>query len=163
MALNMLKDPGEAQDAFQETFLTVFRKADGFRGEARFSTWLYRVAANHCLMRLRKRSRSPLVDLPPDSPALDPADTGPLADEALDTERGLAALREAIDALPEPYRTAIALRDVEGLSLGEISSITRASVPALKSRIHRGRRQLHARLHEVFGSQGPTTTEESGP
>ena len=64
MALKMLKDPAEAQDAFQDTFLTVFRKAEGFRREARFSTWLYRVAANHCLMRLRKRSRRPVADLP---------------------------------------------------------------------------------------------------
>ncbi len=62
-------------------------------------------------------------------------------------------LREAIDGLPEPYRTAIVLRDVEGLTLAEISSVTRDSVAALKSRIHRGRRRLRARMHEVFGAQ----------
>lgn len=156
MSLKMLGDAGEAQDAFQDTFLTVFRKAEGFRRESRFSTWLYRVTANHCLMRLRKRARrktSPASELPEGSPALDPPDDRPLADAAFETEEGLAALRTAIDELPEPYRTAVVLRDVEGLSLAEICAATGDSVAALKSRIHRGRLQLRARMHEIFGNQ----------
>ena len=80
-----------SHDAFQDTFLTVFRKAEGFRREARFSTWLYRVTANHCLMRLRKRSRRPIVD----EPYSEPPAPGRLADELLETAEALELLRRS--------------------------------------------------------------------
>jgi len=151
---NLLGDWEEAQDVFQETFLAVYDKAAGFRGDASFSSWLFRIATNFALMRLRRRGRSPLVPegvsgLPegplytPDGRHAAPVRSwGRRPDEELESAETLGALRDAIQALPEPYRVAVVLRDVEGLNMAEIAEATGASISAVKSRIHRGRLAL---------------------
>jgi RNA polymerase sigma-70 factor (ECF subfamily) len=89
-----------------------------------------------------------------DEPYSDPPAPGRLADEGLETEEALHLLRRSIGALPEPYRTAILLRDVEGMSLVEISEVAQDSVAALKSRIHRGRLRRREAMHRVYGERG---------
>ena len=150
-AFNLLRNWEDAEEVFQDTFLTVYSRAGDFRGESKFSSWLFRVATNFALMRLRRRRRSPLVPEGPlglpDGPAFSPLGrhAAPVPnwsrrpDEQLESQETLRALRRAIDGLVEPYRTAVVLRDVEGLSLKEIAAATGISVGAAKSRIHRGR------------------------
>lgn len=135
-------DASDAEDALQETFLTVLRRASTYAGTAAFSTWLYRVATNACNDLARRRARRPRA-ASGDVEAL--ADTAapddPLGDRELgvDLERALAALEPAT-------RTAIVLHDVRGLPYEEVAARLNLPVGTVKSRIHRG----HARLAQAL-------------
>lgn len=142
----------EAEDVAQEVFVTVFKSIDTFRGEAKFSTWLYRIAANHCKNRLKYLGRRhhkstdelteaterELVDSQP--LAIRPHVDGPDAVlEGLELERTVQA---GIAQLDEEHRTLVILRDVEDLSYEEISNITGLELGTVKSRLHRARMAL---------------------
>jgi RNA polymerase sigma-70 factor (ECF subfamily) len=137
VCLRMLRDREAALDAVQETFITVFRKADRFRGEAAFGTWLYRVAMNTCYDQLRKRKRHDAVPLPDDN---DPADAGATGQiEAIELRPDLEA---ALDAIPPEFRAAVVLVDIEGLPLDQVAELLEVPVGTVKSRVFRGRRLL---------------------
>ncbi len=149
--------PAEADDIYQETFLTAFRKIGQFRERSALGTWLYRIASNLCLMRLRKRRREPFVpilDLP--EPGGHTHGSGVLADTLKDhgddpektaRQKELRrAVTEALEALPVDYRLAVVLKDIQGLSNEESAKILGLSVAAVKSRLHRGRLFLRDRL-----------------
>jgi RNA polymerase sigma-70 factor (ECF subfamily) len=128
--------------------VTIWNKVGLFEGRSAFSSWMYRVTANAALMKLRKLKKFeqnvPLEDLGPDKdvPVIQLPDKGDPPDAAaLRVELG-ERVRSSIDALPEPYRSTVLLSDVEGLSLAEIAEATEASVPAVKSRLHRARLAL---------------------
>jgi len=149
LALRYCGDVHEAGDLAQEAFLRVYRGLSGFRGTARFSTWLYRIVINVCRDWERKRRRRPTVawptvddgDRPKDLP--DPA-PGP-EEVSADNELRRRVVQE-IAQLPQEYRQAVLLRDVQDLSYGEIAHILQVSVGTVKSRIHRGRAALRDRL-----------------
>jgi RNA polymerase sigma-70 factor (ECF subfamily) len=159
LALHLLRDPGEAEEVVQEAFLAALEKLTSFRGDAAFTTWLHRVAANAALMRLRRRRRAPeavsadpLEDLLPRFDAAGRIEAHPRhdwskrADEQLaDREIRLAIERE-IQNLPEDYRIVFLLRDVEGLSSEDMAEVLGISVAAVKSRLHRARLVLRERL-----------------
>lgn len=137
VCLRIMRQREAALDAVQDTFLTVFRKADQFRGDSRFSTWLYRVAVNTCydhLRRAKRRSADPLPEShdPPDAAAGDRLG-------AVELRPGLTA---ALAALREEYRAAIVLVDVEGMPVAEVAEILQIAEGTVKSRLHRGRREL---------------------
>lgn len=159
LAVRLLRDPAEAEEVVQETFLAALEKLAGFRGDAAFGTWLHRVAANASLMRLRRRRRA--VDAPVDEPldALLPVfdaagridappshDWSKRADEQLGDREVRRAIEAAVQNLPEDYRIVFLLRDVEGLSSEEMSGLLGISVAAVKSRLHRARLVLRERL-----------------
>jgi RNA polymerase sigma-70 factor (ECF subfamily) len=145
-ALRITGSPQDAEDVLQETFLQAFEHRGAFRGEASPTTWLYRIAVNAALVRLRqRRPTSPLTDDGYDNPRVADwsndlgrqVELGELRDEL---ERGLGRL-------PEDLRVAVVLRDVEGFSIAEVARIVEQSEAAVKSRVHRGRvllRQLLA-------------------
>lgn len=137
VCLRILRQREAALDAVQDTFLTVFRKADQFRGDSRFSTWLYRVAVNTCYDHLRRAKRRPADPLPETH---DPPDRG--SDDALGAVELRPGLTAALASLNEEYRATIVLADVEGLPLGEVAEILQVAEGTVKSRLHRGRRQL---------------------
>ncbi len=159
LAHRFVRNDAEAQEILQDTFLTIWRKLDTFKGDSQFSSWLYRVAANAALMRLRSQRRHPEVsteELPVDF--LDSYGQLPAAGENWarrpDDELQSAELREhiqtAVDALPEIYRTVFLIRDVEGLSTEETAEALQISIPTVKTRLHRARLALREGITRYF-------------
>lgn len=148
LAFRLVGNAEDAREASQEAFLTCVRKLRGFRGESAFGTWLYRVTANasYDVLRRRRRTPTPVEELPEEAAAADEADD---ASVALDVQRALARL-------PEDFRLVVVLHDLQGLPYEEIGVIVGVPVGTVKSRLHRGRVAL-ARLLEPGGEhpQGP--------
>ena len=156
LVFRMLGSAEEAKDVAQDVFVTVFKSVDSFRGESKFSTWLYRIAANHCKNRLKylgRRSYKATGELD-DAAEREIADaprssTTPHVDgpekvlEGLELER---MVQEGIRLLDEEHRMLVLLRDVDDLSYDEISSITGLPEGTVKSRLHRARLQLKEHL-----------------
>ncbi|MBI4509759.1 MAG: sigma-70 family RNA polymerase sigma factor [Deltaproteobacteria bacterium] len=147
----------EAEDLTQEVFVTVFKSIDQFRGDSKFSTWLYRIAVNHCknrikyLARRHDRDTSELDEaaekmsvaqggIPITSSAFERPDT------ALEGRERDGLVMEAIASLDEEHRVVVVLRDIEELSYEEIAQITGLPEGTVKSRIHRARLQLKEKL-----------------
>lgn len=135
-----------ALDATQETFLTLYRKADRFTGKSAFSTWLYRVAVNTCYDVIRKQRRRHADPLPDH---VDPADNSAEADFSSVELR--PDVTEALAAIPEEFRAAVVLSDLEGFSIADVAAVLEIPPGTAKSRIFRGRRQLAEilRNHQV--------------
>lgn len=151
----------EAPDVVQETFLQAFRSLAAFRGEARFGTWLYRIATNAALMHLRARKRRPAESLDAFLPSFDGAGKHDRTPEELRVagrvdelvERRLLAerAREGIDRLPEPYRVAFVLRDLEEMTTEEVAELLSVTPAAVRQRVHRARLMLRGWLSELAG------------
>ncbi|WP_420854793.1 RNA polymerase sigma factor [Salipiger pentaromativorans] len=143
LAMRMLKDRAEAEDVAQEALLRLWRAAPGWRmGEAKVSTWLYRVVSNLCIDRMRRRHGGH-VDL---DAVAEPEDPAPSVERSLqETARG-TALQEALDRLPERQKQAVVLRHLEGLSNPEIAEIMDIGVRAVESLTARGRKALEGLL-----------------
>jgi RNA polymerase sigma-70 factor (ECF subfamily) len=135
--------PEEADGVHQETFVTALEKIQQFENRSTLGTWLYRIAANLCFMRLRAKSRTMALPLDSDDLLEDPAPDP--ASAAARAELQNAVVR-ALEALPSDYRLVVTLRDIEGLSAEETSKILKLSIPAVKSRLHRGRLYLREKL-----------------
>ena len=156
--LKGLVGPDEAEDISQNVFLKVHAGLKDFRGEASLSTWVYRIATNAALDRLRSRSFREAAQVASGAAAPgDAADAGAVADVAGNTAEpsaeSLFMRREAnecianfVDALPENYRTVLAMSDLDGLKNREIADILGLSVDAIKIRLHRARRDLKKRF-----------------
>lgn len=144
----------DAQEAVQEAFFSAFRAIDRFHGQSRIGTWLHRIAINAALMKLRRIEHRPeraVEELLPawgedgsfarqPEPWSEPADDELLRDEAREV------VRSKIAELPDPYRIALTLRDIEGLSNEELAANLGVSVNAAKIRVHRGRQALRTLL-----------------
>lgn len=155
LCARLLHDADEARDAAQEVFLRAFRGAAGFQPGGRVFTWLYRIAVNHCLNRLRRRSLVRFLSLTPaeeEEPAFDPVDEAPDPARALDAERRWRATREQIGRLPANQRVVVVLAKFEGLSYREIAGILKTTEGAVESRLVRAMRTL-ARAQERGLSQ----------
>ena len=140
-ALRVLNDGTEAEDVAQEAMLRLWRIAPDWRsGEAKVTTWLYRVTANLCTDRLRKRRTTPLEDV------AEPADPTPSAAAQMQAASRAAALQAALQSLPDRQRQAVVLRHIEGLANPEIAAILDVGVEAVESLTARGKRALKAVL-----------------
>ena len=146
-----VRDPDEVQDVVQEAFIKAYRALPAFRGDSAFYTWLYRIAINTAKNYLVSRSRRPPgVDIEvEDAEYLEGA--GSLRDNAdpeslLATEQLRAAVDGAIRRLPEDLRTALSLREYEGLSYEEIAEVMRCPVGTVRSRIFRAREAVDAEI-----------------
>lgn len=167
LVMRYMRDPADAEDVAQEAFIKAYRALPQFRGDSAFYTWLYRIAINTAKNAIVSRDRSPVeyhLDLqnPEDSYDMH----GRLADA--ETPEGLLLTEEirtivnrAIEALPEDLRTAIVLRELEGLSYEEIASAMECPVGTVRSRIFRAREAIDRKLAEVFEG-GLGRTEELG-
>ena len=159
MLYRTLRDATEAEDLAQNTFVQVFKSADRYRVEAKFSTWLYTIARNLCLNEIRRRSRHPAESLDAtteaqeETPARQFEDKGTVAapDQLLRGEL-TAKVEEALSSLPENQRTAILLFKEQDMSYEEISKILDCSLSATKSLIHRGRDTLKQKLKPYLKS-----------
>ena len=155
VCLRMLRDRDAALDATQETFITVFRKADRFAGRSAFSTWLYRVAVNTCYDAARKSKRRPTQPLPEGS---DPADER--AGDDLAAVELRPDLEAALTSLPEEFRSAVVLSDLQGLALQTVADILEVPVGTVKSRVFRGRKLLAGILGNLGSPPDPQSNEQ---
>jgi RNA polymerase sigma-70 factor (ECF subfamily) len=144
----VLRDPMEAEDVAQEIFLSVLKSVQRFDGRARISTWLYRVALNRALNRLRdlvrrERLRSPSTE-----------SMRVVTDEIVDQVERSNQVRRAVDFLGPERRLLVTLRDIEGRSYDEIARIARLPAGTVKSRLHRARAELAERLKSWSAAAG---------
>ncbi len=149
VARRILRDESEAEDAVQEAFIQLHRKAADFREEAKISTWLHRVVVNAALMRIRKRKARPEESIEDQLPSFledghhsRPSSPWKPADEALQERETREFVRESIDRLPENHRTVLLARDIEELSTRETADLLDLSENAVKVRLHRARLAL---------------------
>jgi RNA polymerase sigma-70 factor (ECF subfamily) len=142
VAVRVMGDPVEAEDALQEALIDAWRRIDRFRTDSSFATWMYRIVTNRCLSLLRRRRPVPVGEIDDRRPA--PDDPG----RSAELDAGLTALGRAVQALPDELRVCWVLRELEGLSYLDIAHITQASEDAVRGRIHRAR----VRLAEVMAS-----------
>jgi RNA polymerase sigma-70 factor (ECF subfamily) len=152
-----LNDYEEAVDLAQETFVRVYFALDRYHTGFAFSTYIYRIATNLAISELRRRKRRRLLSLTglfqseEDSDyEFQPPDTRPLQDAELVDDEKSQVIGKAIASLPEKYRVAVVLRDVEGRSYEEIAEIMRLGLGTTKSRISRGRGLLKDKLESYF-------------
>jgi len=159
VARRILRDEDAARDVVQEAFAAAFRHLDRFAGQAKVSTWLHRITVNAALMRLRSHAARPetsidalLPDYEPDGHhALHPRAWRQSPDELLRREEVRTLVREAIDRLPEAYRTVLLLRDIEELDTAATARLLGTTVAAVKVRLHRARQALRALLEPRLG------------
>ncbi len=162
LCLRILGDPDDARDVTQDTFLAALRKLEQFRGDAAFTTWLHRVAVNACYDELRKRRRRPVLHAVPDDPADRTPEAGPPSPDHADETAGSLDAAAGLAAVPEDFRIAVVLADVQDLPYEEISRILDVPVGTVKSRVHRGRLALARALgleHPREPGTGPRPSE----
>jgi len=167
LVMRYMRDPADAEDVSQEAFIKAYRALPNFRGDSAFYTWLYRIAINTAKNAIVARKRSPVeydLDLQNTEDSYDMQ--GRLADtetpEALVlTEEIRTIVNTAIDALPEDLRTAIVLRELDGMSYEEIAAAMECPVGTVRSRIFRAREAIDRRLADVFDG-GLGRAEELG-
>jgi RNA polymerase sigma-70 factor (ECF subfamily) len=141
VCLRIVGDREQALDATQETFLTVFRKAAQFKGDSALGTWIYRIAVNTCYDQMRKQKRR-RTDPIPDH--LEPADRA--AEDAVESAGLRPEIQQALARIPEDFRVAVVLSDIEGMGLPDIAALLGTPVGTVKSRVFRGRRLLAREL-----------------
>ena len=148
VCLRMTKDVAEAEDLAQEAFIQVFRNLNSFRGNSAFATWLYRIAVNTVLMKLRRRKSPPLLSLDEalssDSPSLK-REVGK-DDLSLRGAIDRIALRRAIEELPGGARQIFELHEVEGYQHHEIAEQLQCSIGNSKSQLHKAKKSMRALL-----------------
>ena len=152
LAMKMLRNPEDAEDVLQETFLRAYRGIKNFKGNSTFSTWIYRITANSALMKLRKK-QLPQVSIEDSDERETPisiADWAPGPVEQLLNQEMQRVMDEAIETLPPEFRQVFILRDVEELSNADVAEILDLSVAAVKSRLHRARLKVRNRLAQYF-------------
>jgi RNA polymerase sigma-70 factor, ECF subfamily len=149
----LLEDARDVEEALQDTFLQAWRHLDGFRSESATFTWLYRIAVNEALQRLRKK-RLATTALDEDTGRTAPVRDDPPVEEAVGDERLREFLAHRLAALPVEYRVPLVLRDLEGLSNQDVADVLDLSLAAAKSRIHRARMKIRADLEEWERSGG---------
>jgi RNA polymerase sigma-70 factor, ECF subfamily len=156
LVMRYVRNPAEAEDVAQEAFIKAYRALPQFRGDSAFYTWLYRIAINTAKNAVVSRERSPIEY---DLDAQNSDDSHPMQSgmKEFETPEGLvltdeirSTVNSAIDALPEDLRTAIVLRELEGLSYEEIAASMGCPVGTVRSRIFRAREAIDKRLREVF-------------
>ena len=158
LAFRYLRNREDAEEVAQDVLLKVYQKIDAFRGDAALSSWIYRITFNAAMSRLREFKQN-LPNVPgktTDDDTSQPlkrevADWSPLADEEILRAEMRRTLVRALKDMPLLYRTAVILRDVQGLTTEEASAVLRVKEQTLKSRLHRGRLMLREQLSDFAG------------
>jgi RNA polymerase sigma-70 factor, ECF subfamily len=156
-----LTSDSDAPDVLQETFLQVYRHLASFRGESQFGTWLYRIASNAALMHRRARARRPAEPLDQFLPRFDAQGThaatpaelqvAARADELLDRQFLVEKAREVVARLPDLYREAFVMRDLEDMSTADVAHALGVEPATVRQRVHRARLMLRGYLSDLVG------------
>jgi RNA polymerase sigma-70 factor (ECF subfamily) len=158
VARRLVGSDEDARDVVQDALLSAFRSMARFEGHARISTWLHRIVVNTALMKLRTRRRKPEESIEPLLPSFNDDGHHAIrfsewegADRVLEREEVRRVVRDAIEGLPEAYRTVLLLRDIEELSTDETAGALEITPNTVKTRLHRARQALRAVLDERMG------------
>jgi RNA polymerase sigma-70 factor (ECF subfamily) len=159
LGLKLLGNKDDVLDLLQETYIKAYENLPKFEGRSSFSTWLYRIATNFALMKLRKEkykkiSIDEIKEAADGNYKLEIPDWSNSPYFQYKNEELKEILNEAINSLPPKYKTIFILHDIEGLSIPEISEILSLSMPTIKTRIHRSRLYLREKLSEYFKKKG---------
>jgi RNA polymerase sigma-70 factor (ECF subfamily) len=150
LSLRMLADPDDADDATQEVFLSAFRNIRRFRHDARFSTWLYRIAVNHCISRLRRRPPGAHYSLDDRSetagPILDQLPARHSQEREMLVEESRSRVRRALEHLTPEQRAVVELKFFQELTFEEIAGVVQVPLSTIKSRLYSGLELLKTRL-----------------
>ena len=159
VAIGMVRNPDDAREVVQETFVRAFRNLDGFKGDSSFYTWLYRIAVNQAIDLQRRESKRPTVEFDETISVADGV-FAPLGqsgkaggEDPFDAVRNRELgkkIFEAIESLTPDHQAVILLREIEGLSYEEISQALDCSLGTVMSRLHYARKKLQARLKELL-------------
>lgn len=159
LAYRMLKNVEDAKDAAQEIFLKVFTSLNSFRGESSFATWLYRIATNECINRLKRPKFLSLEELrreyENEEKLIEPPqliDTSPLPDELAERREIQQLAHKAMDELPDNYRLVITLRYLQGFSYNEMAKALDLPVGTIKTYLFRAKKILKAKLRRFVES-----------
>ena len=147
--LHALGSAEDAQDIAQEAFVNAFEKLSSFKGQAAFYSWLFRIALNAAVSARRKTRRmSVSVDSRRDENGLEPTDENPSNEPsyAMDVSDRQRLVQRALAELSEEFRTALVLKEIEGMSYEEIAEVMEVPLGTVRSRIHRARLELRAKL-----------------
>jgi RNA polymerase sigma-70 factor (ECF subfamily) len=156
IALRTMRNPDDAADALQDAYISAFRRAATFRGEAQVTTWLHRVVVNACLDRIRRNSVR-AKDSPPDHADHSTEHRSPVLDDPIELQERRADVASALNQLSTDQRAALVLVDMEGYSVEEAAKILGCAVGTVKSRCSRGRARLvpllgHLRVSRPFAA-----------
>ena len=151
LALRVLGQEETARDVCQETFLSAFRNLSKFRGDAQFSSWLYRITLNHCNTHLRRSDSRNNVSLDQQLEAgvAEPMESAEMVDETINREQMATHLRRALAAIPTEMRQVIVMKEYEDLKFHEIAEILNLPVSTVKTRLYTGLAQLRRRLEHL--------------
>lgn len=151
-AYSNLGDYDDALEAAQDIFVSVFKSLKNFRGESKFSTWLYSITSNYCKNFKRKKRRMNVIsifrnddDMASELPIIDEREN---LEKKFELDNTYEIATEELQKLPDDYRNILVLRDIEGYTYDEIAEILKISLSNVKVRIHRGRAMLKQRLHK---------------
>jgi RNA polymerase sigma-70 factor (ECF subfamily) len=163
VARRFLKSDEDARDAVQEAFFSAFRSIERFDGDGLIATWLHRIVVNACLMKLRSAKRRPEESIEEYLPAFtedgriakSASEWSDAADIAIEREEVRLLVRQAIDRLPESYRTVLLLREIEGLDTEEVARLLEITPNAVKVRLHRARQAIRGQLDPSLRRRTP--------
>jgi RNA polymerase sigma-70 factor (ECF subfamily) len=157
LAYRTLGREEDARDVVQEAFLRAFRGLRGFKGQAKFSSWLYRITLNLCRDWIRKERRAPIVATPvgtdPDSFADEQVAPGVSVEELVGRRQMSDAVAQAMAELPDDQRTAILLKEYHGLTFQEIADTLQCPLSTVKTRLYQGLSVLRRRLERRQAEQ----------
>lgn len=166
LAYRVIGREEDARDVVQETFLRAFRSIGGFKGQAKFSSWIYRIALNLCRDWIRKQRRTPVLQAPEGVDVIEmAADTGPT--ESVEEVIGRKAMSEvvarAMKVLPEEQRTAIILKEYQGLTFQEIADLQGCPLSTVKTRLYQGLLVVRRELEKQGIPVKPAGRSEAWP
>jgi RNA polymerase sigma-70 factor, ECF subfamily len=161
VAQRYVKAGADAEDVLQEAFVSVTRGIGSFQGDSKLTTWLHRIVVNCALMRIRSRSRRPETLLSPETVAVHVETTKPAsawaltAAEVIDRRDLRAAVLTALERLPDLDRAIVRLRDIQGMTLDEVSRLLDVGLTTVKEHLHRARHALRELLEPVLREAQP--------
>ena len=154
--LHLLGSTEDAQDAAQEAFVNAFEKLGSFRGQSQFYSWLFRIAFNTAVSSKRKSRRmSVSLEARREASGLEPSDGNPTSEPsyAMDVSDRQRLVQQALSELCEEFRTALVLKEMDGMSYEEIADIVNVPLGTVRSRIHRARLELREKLSVLLRSE----------
>jgi RNA polymerase sigma-70 factor, ECF subfamily len=162
-AMKMCRNRDDAEDVAQETLLAAVRGAKDVRATTSFTTWLYAVARSFCIKLRRREKHPPNRDVSVEEAPSDPPSAISAPDDDAAAREVVTALDMAIKELEDKYREVIVLRDVEGLSAAEVAEVLGITVEAVKSRLHRARTEVRAKLGPLGPAPEPSAPRPDAP
>ncbi len=166
LAYRVIGREEDARDVVQETFLRAFRSIGGFRGQAKFSSWIYRIALNLCRDWIRKQKRTPVLQAPEGVDVIElAADTGPTEPiEDLVARNAMSAVvARVMETLPDEQRTAIILKEYQGLTFQEIADLQGCPLSTVKTRLYQGLMVVRRELEKQGIPVRPATRTTGWP